>query len=169
MAKERPSWAPTGPQLRRLLVVIALLAECCTWASASEEDTEGHGLFTDSEGAQQQPQPSLDVVEGTEEAFKIATAKLHMLLDLLDDGRELERRQRDLVEAIHDGLNPPKVQSATAHTAAASVEQLPSEQLKKKTMKLQQGFTETAAATLLGRRPDDEDVSLADAKLKAFP
>lgn len=169
MAAERPSWAPPLRQLGRLLVAVTLLAECGAWALATEEAARGAGLPEDIQGGQQQRQPSLDVEKDTEEAFKIATVKLHALLDLLDESRQHEKKQRDLVDAIHDGLNRPNAQPSRGHTAAASAEQIPSEQVKKKIMKLQEGFTETAAVTLLGRRPDDEDALLLTAPLLGRP
>ncbi|KAL8449367.1 hypothetical protein Emag_003657 [Eimeria magna] len=110
--------------------------------------------------------PSLEVPFYSDDAVKLATAKLHGLLALLDKSREDERRQRDYVEALSAGPTPP--QAPPSHVGP-SAEQTPSEQLRKKTMTVQEGFTETAAATLLGRRPVDEDAMLLSAPLPGHP
>ncbi|KAL8275930.1 hypothetical protein Esti_000149 [Eimeria stiedai] len=131
-------------------------------AVESVDDSESFGADANHD----QHLPSLEVPFYSDDAVKLATAKLHGLLALLDKSREDERRQRDYVEALSAGPTPP--QTPPSHVAPFA-EQTPAEQLRKKTMTVQEGFTETAAATLLGRRPVDEDAMLLSAPLPGRP
>lgn len=103
----------------------------------------------------------------TDDAFEQATTKLEDLLAVLDENRRKDKKQREIVEANHNGFETPKTDSS--RISQSTGERETAEQLKQKVMLLQEAFTETAAATILGRRPTDEDAMLLSAPLPDRP
>ncbi|KAL8427459.1 hypothetical protein Efla_003906 [Eimeria flavescens] len=160
-----PRQALALPSWHRCFFVLAFVAVHQV-SSEGVADKEGSGDGLEGTRPQQEPHSPLEVPPYTEDAPKLATAKLHGLLALLDESRENERRQRELIKTLHAG---PAAPTAGPPTSNSPGEQQFAEQLRKKTMVVQHGFTETAAATVLGRRPVDEDAMLLVAPLPGRP
>lgn len=116
---------------------------------------------------------SLAALKDTDsDLLTIATAQLKGLVETLDSNRKIEKQQHGVADTIQRALKSPKPPStATTSSGSAGVSgaQGPANHLKRKTMKLHLGFAETAAATVIGRRADDEDALLLSAPLPGKP
>ncbi|CDI73847.1 hypothetical protein, conserved [Eimeria praecox] len=136
---------------------------------------EGSQLVEGEEGQQQQRQERqrqkgmgvsfklFATLKGTDsESLATATMQLKGLLETLDSNRKIEKQQQGMADTIQRALKARKPSSPTPNSGSAggSGAQGPANHLRRKTMKLHLGFAETAAATVIGRRADDEDVGL---------
>ena len=131
----------------------------------------------DAEEEQQQQQQELQYQKGVGQSFQLfedlkgtdseslatATVQLQGLLRKLERCRGVEKSQQGMVDSIQRALKTPQSPSPPTPSpgaAGSSGVQGPANHLKRKTMKLHLGFAETAAATVIGRRADDEDVRI---------
>ncbi|CDI78890.1 hypothetical protein, conserved [Eimeria acervulina] len=140
----------------------------------------------DAEEEQQQQQQELQYQKGVGQSFQLledmkgtdseslatATVQLQGLLKSLERCRGVEKSQQGMVDSIQRALKTPQSPSPPTPSpgaAGSSGVQGPANHLKRKTMKLHLGFAETAAATVIGRRADDEDALLLSAPLPGRP
>ncbi|OEH78008.1 protein phosphatase 1a (formerly 2c) magnesium- alpha related protein [Cyclospora cayetanensis] len=127
-----------------------------------EEQTEQHTSEADL-NEDQLPSPGVIGGENAQQVVASANVELEALLQLVDAMREKGKQQLGQAAAIHFSMKSSKAptqQPGAVTGASGAVEQCVSSHLKTKTMKVQDGFTETAAATILGKRSFDEDVRM---------
>lgn len=97
---------------------------------------------------------TLPDVDDADDSEAHAGESVKNLLQLLGEAQATELHHKDLVSILRRGYSsPPKLASRTPGR------QPPNEQVKKKMFHIVDGFMDTVGVTILGQRPEDEDVS----------
>lgn len=131
--------------------------------SGSEEGPQEPQGPPSSEGAPQERESFLGPPPAEAQGMLVsAIAQLNELMGLLEKERQRRKKYEDTVESTEELLTDRKkvCRPNSCRHSGHGGRKSPAQQLNAKTMILLDGFTETAAAMLLGRRPTDEDVRL---------